>query len=390
VTAPVGTAATASAAAKPRVRKYSLVKVYGDLFKARLNALVVVSAAAGYLYTGGSSFFTYSGLASLLLGVTLTSFGAAGFNQIMEREYDKKMIRCARRPLVTGAISVRSAAIASLLTGAAGVATLAVGCNEFTAALGLFNALYYVLLYTPLKRVTKFNTEIGAVCGAIPPMMGWTAIWGRVLSELPDYTPSTIAYAASMSHALDACFLGAFLWIWQIQHFMTIAYRYKQDYERAGYKMWSEKDYTGHTTARYGLFWCAVMCGLPFLGHWLGFTSGWFMLFGSIPNVGLLLAYLLFYANPTPKTSKLAMVAGFLHMIVFFGFLLACMTNRPDVTPFIEPLKVTAWQAYCTVMGRDAKTGQPLKRDAKPAALTADAAPASAAASSASDSKATA
>lgn len=355
-------AAGEAAAAAPRVRKYSLTKLYGDLFKARLNALVVFSAAAGYLYSGGSSLFTYTGLGSLLLGVTLTSFGAAGFNQIMERKYDKMMMRTARRPLVTGALSVPTATAASFLTCAAGVATLAVGCNVPTAALGLFNALYYVLLYTPLKRVTKFNTEVGALCGAIPPVMGWMAIWGPVVSRLPDYDLSTLAVAASITNAADALFLGAFLWVWQMQHFMTIAYRYKQDYLRAGYKMWSERDGTGRKTAAYGMFWCWVMASLPFVGHYLGCTSGWFLLWGSIPNIGLLLAYGLFYANPTPKTSKTAMVAGFLHMIVFFVFLLGCMTNRPDVTPFIEPVRLGAWQAYCTVMGKDHQTGQPIAK----------------------------
>lgn len=141
---------------------------------------------------------------------------------------------------------------------------------------------------------------------------------------------------------------------------MTIAYRYRQDYLKAGYKMWSERDVTGRKTAAYGMFWCWVMASLPFVGHYLGCTSGWFLLWGTIPNIGLLLAYGLFCSNPSPKTSKTAMIAGFLHMIVFFAFLLGCMTSRPDVTPFIEPVKLGAWQAYCTVMGKDLKTGEPL------------------------------
>jgi protoheme IX farnesyltransferase len=147
----------------------------------------------------------------------MTAASSAILNQIVEREYDKLMPRTRRRPLPCGRISVNEALLTGAALGVFGVAYLAVMVNALTALLGLFTLASYVWVYTPLKRVSSLNTIVGAIPGAIPPVMGWTAATGRV-------GPGAVA-------------LFGILFLWQMPHFLAIAILYKRDYAMGGFKM---------------------------------------------------------------------------------------------------------------------------------------------------------
>ena len=205
----------------------SSLSSYLELGKARLSTLVVATTAVGFAVAPGR--FDALLFAWTLLGTTLAALGANSLNQWAERERDALMERTRTRPLPSGRLAAREALAAGVLESLGGVALLAALVNLLTALLAAFVILLYVLVYTPMKSRSHLNTLVGAVCGAIPPMMGWTAVTG----------------------ALDpgAYILAAVLFVWQIPHFLALAWLYREDYQRGGYKMLPHSDPSGRLTA---------------------------------------------------------------------------------------------------------------------------------------------
>ncbi|MFN2422096.1 MAG: heme o synthase [Gemmatimonadota bacterium] len=199
------------------------------LTKARITTLVLVTTAAGYVL-GARGGIDLTRLALTLLGTALASAGAAALNQVVERGADALMRRTASRPVAAGRITPRMGLAVGLALSAAGVATLAGTVNVLTATLGLATIVLYLGAYTPLKRRTELNTLVGAVPGAIPPVMGWTAATGSVDA--------------------GAWALFAILYLWQLPHFLAIAWMYREDYARAGFPMLPVVDPGGKSTAR--------------------------------------------------------------------------------------------------------------------------------------------
>ena len=187
-----------------------------ELTKPRITFLVLVTAAVGYALGVGNSFHPGVFL-SLLVGTALVSGGASALNQWMERDADALMARTASRPLPSGRLSPADALAFGLSISVVGLALLAGAVNGLTALLAAVTLATYVLAYTPLKRVTSLCTLVGAVPGAIPPMMGWAAARGTLSRE---------AWA-----------LFAVLFLWQLPHFLSIAWIYREDYARAGFPM---------------------------------------------------------------------------------------------------------------------------------------------------------
>jgi heme o synthase len=195
--------------------KSRLVDLY-ELTKPRMNFLVVITTAVGY-YMAVRYSFEWARLLHTIFGTAMTAAGASVLNQFIEREYDALMPRTSDRPLPAGRIAPADALFFGITFGVAGVAYLALAVNVLTAVLGGVTLLSYVFVYTPLKRVTPFNTVVGAVPGAIPPMMGVTAVTGAV-------SPEALA-------------LFAILFLWQMPHFLAIAILYRDDYAAGGFKM---------------------------------------------------------------------------------------------------------------------------------------------------------
>lgn len=188
---------------------------YLQLGKSRLTALVVLTAAGGYIMAPGD--FYIGTLLVTTLGTFLTSTSANTVNQFMEVPYDCQMARTRNRVLVQQLISPLHAMAFAGVTGIAGTAILALGSNPLTAALGLGNLALYTLVYTPMKRVSIINTWLGAIVGGVPPLMGWAACMGQL-------DPG-------------AWLLAGFLYAWQFPHFNSLSWNLRGEYSRGGYRM---------------------------------------------------------------------------------------------------------------------------------------------------------
>ena len=208
-----------------------------ELTKPRMNFLVVVTTMVGFYMGMRPGFDDWALLAHCLVGTALAAAGASVLNQYVERGYDRLMRRTQCRPLPAGRVAPLEALLLGVSLAAGGTLYLAALVNPLTASLGALTIGSYVFLYTPLKRLTTLCTVIGAVPGAIPPMMGWTAATG---------TLSPQAWA-----------LFGILFFWQMPHFLAIAVLYREDYARGGFKMLPVVDQslvvTGRQTVLYGM-----------------------------------------------------------------------------------------------------------------------------------------
>ncbi len=205
------------------------VSVYSDLFKARLTFLVLLTTLVGF-YVGYRGPLDYLLMLHTMLGTALVAAGASALNQLWEREHDANMRRTRERPLPSGRLQPLTVLIVGLAASVLGIVYLAAAVNLLTALIGAGTLLSYILIYTPLKRVTWLNTAIGAIPGALPPLMGWTAARGELSRE---------GWA-----------LFAILAFWQLPHFLAISWIYKDEYARAGFKMLSGIDPDGRRTGR--------------------------------------------------------------------------------------------------------------------------------------------
>ena len=208
------------------------------LAKPRLNFLVVVSALAGYAMAGGDTS-NVALLLSALIGTGLVAGGASAFNQVIEREPDGLMRRTRLRPLPDGRLQPGESLIFASATAGAGLLILAFGANAMSATVAFATLVTYAVIYTPFKRVSSFATVVGAVPGALPPVIGWAAARGS-LSQ-------------------GAWVLFAIVFLWQLPHFLAIAWIYREDYARAGFPMLPVIEPDGRSTARQACIYAAAL-----------------------------------------------------------------------------------------------------------------------------------
>jgi protoheme IX farnesyltransferase len=228
------------------------VAVYADLFKARLTFLVLLTTLVGF-YIGVRGPVDYLLMLHALLGTALVASGASALNQLWEREHDAKMRRTKDRPLPSGRLQPQTVLIVGCATAAVGLIYLELAVNLTTCLIGAVSLISYVFIYTPLKRVTWLNTAVGAIPGALPPLMGWTAARGEMTRE---------GWA-----------LFAILAFWQLPHFLAIAWIYRDEYAKAGFKMLPGIDPEGHRTARQAVSHTLGLLPIslcPFLFHMAG------------------------------------------------------------------------------------------------------------------------
>jgi protoheme IX farnesyltransferase len=205
-----------------------VLAILTELSKARLTALVLITTLAGFFVARTAAADWLAGL-HVLLGTGLVAAGAAALNEWWERDLDRLMERTSSRPLPAGQIEPGLALALGLTSSVGGLLYLGVVVNLLTALLGAMALVSYVLIYTPLKRRTTLNTFVGAVPGALPPLMGWTAARGEI--------------------GAGGLALFGILFLWQIPHFMAIAWLYREEYGRAGFRMMPVVDPSGRTTA---------------------------------------------------------------------------------------------------------------------------------------------
>lgn len=221
-----------SAAVVAPVAGKSLAASLSELFKIRLTTLVLLTTLVGY-YLGSRGPISLVSMFNAILGTALLAGGASALNQLLEREHDRKMHRTQDRPLPSGRMTPETVLVLGGLCAGAGLVWLALAVNLLTALLGAITLGSYVFIYTPLKRITTLNTVIGAIPGALPPLMGWTAARGEV--------------------SVEGWALFGILFFWQLPHFLAIAWMYRDEYARAGFVMLPSVDPAGERTGRQAL-----------------------------------------------------------------------------------------------------------------------------------------
>ena len=264
-----------------RVRTPSKVNDFYELTKPRLNFLVLVTTLVGY-YMAARGANDWHLVIHTLLATALTAAGASVLNQVIERDFDKLMPRTRLRPLPDGRISPREGIIYGCVLGLGGVVYLALAVNGLTALLGAFTLLSYLFVYTPMKRWTTLNTVIGAIPGAIPPVMGWTAVHGK-------FGPA-------------AAVLFCILFFWQMPHFLAIAILYRRDYAAGGFKMLPVVDEDLYVTGRQIVLYNAFLIPITLMPTLLHMTG------------------VVYFAS--------ALVLGFGYLT--FGLICAATRQRPD------------------------------------------------------------
>jgi protoheme IX farnesyltransferase len=207
----------------------SWAAVFSDLIKARLTTLVLLTTAVGF-YIGEIGSINFILFFNTLAATGLVAAGASALNQLLEREYDAKMRRTQDRPLPSGRLQPTTVAIFGGVGSVAGLIYLALAVNLLTSVLGAVTLVSYLFIYTPLKRVTWLNTAIGAIPGALPPLMGWTAARNELGGQ---------GWA-----------LFAILAFWQMPHFFAIAWIYRDEYAKAGFVMLPNVDADGKRTGQ--------------------------------------------------------------------------------------------------------------------------------------------
>ncbi len=231
-----------------------------ELFKARLTSLVLLTTLVGF-YLGQRGGMNWVLLLNTLAGTGLLACGAAALNQYLERDFDALMARTADRPLPAGRIQPQMVVVLGGVISVAGLLWLAFGANLLTAVLGAVTLISYLFIYTPLKRKTTLNTAIGAVPGALPPLMGWTAVRGDL--------------------SIEGWALFAILFFWQLPHFLAIAWMYREDYAKGGFVMLPLVDRDGSRTGRSAVSHTLGLLPVslsPFIFH----VSGTLYFFGAL------------------------------------------------------------------------------------------------------------
>lgn len=280
------------------VKRQSLFSAYVELFKVRVSVMVLITAAAG-IYLGrlrsGVSPFDLQSLYAIL-GIAVVTLGSSALNQALERRSDARMMRTRNRPMVVGPdgfarISLPHGLIVGFIAIFGGSLFLAAKTNLLTGTLTLLTAIGYVAIYTPLKRITTFNTFIGAFPGALPPLLGWTA--ARGLIEWP------------------AVALFAVIFVWQFPHFMAIGWMYRDDYRHGGIRLAATQQpitWAARSTVFQALFYAVLMIPTALWTTFLGVTGTPYAIVATVLSLGYLgftIRFARILRNPSdPSTRK--------------------------------------------------------------------------------------
>src|SRR6201981_2306121 len=253
-----------------RTRATSLFRDYAELTKLRVTSLIVMTAWCGYFFgahKAGESWFSF-GLLNALIGIGLVSSGTAALNEVMEHDVDGYMRRTALRPIPAGRMSLRHAMIVGLLMSVGGSFYLAIFANPLTGLLTFLTSVVYLAAYTPLKRVSPICTFVGAFPGAMPGVLGWTAVRGRL--------------------EWGTLVLFAILFIWQFPHFFSIAWLYRDDYAQGGVRMLPVVEQDGRSTAARILIYSLVLVPVSTLPSMMGMAGRIYLLGAVLLGLGLL------------------------------------------------------------------------------------------------------
>jgi protoheme IX farnesyltransferase len=299
--------ASAQPVIAPLATEKTRFTVFSELVKARLTSLVLVTTAVGF-YIGMRGSMDWLLLFHTLLGTAMVAGGAAALNQLIEREHDAKMHRTEDRPLPSGRLTPETVLVFGGLISATGLAYLALTVNLLTSVLGIVTLFSYVFVYTPLKRVTTLNTVIGAIPGALPPLMGWTAARGQV--------------------NVEGWSLFAILFFWQLPHFLAIAWMYRDDYARGGYVMLPIVDPDGVRTGRQAISHTIGLMAVSLFPVLLG-LAGWYYCAGAILLGAIFLAAAIrFSRRLTMSAARQLFFASIIYLPLLLGLMVLDKINN--------------------------------------------------------------
>jgi protoheme IX farnesyltransferase len=270
---------------------------YAELTKPRIAFLLVLTAAAGF-YLGNSGTFDWALFANAMLGIALLAFGVATLNQYIERETDTLMKRTAARPLPSGRLTPNEALGFGILQCAVAEVYLAALVNLLTATLGVIVILGYVLVYTPLKTRSSASTAIGAIPGAMPPLMGWTAATGDI--------------------TLAAWSLFVIQFLWQFPHFLSIAWMYREQYAKAGILMLPVLEPEGRITARQIVSFAFMLLVVSLAPFFLGFASVIYLGVAAILSVWFFIESVKFARKRTDALARRLLLASVIYLPILF------------------------------------------------------------------------
>jgi protoheme IX farnesyltransferase len=272
-----------------------------SLTKPRLNFLVVVTAAVGY-YLGAGSLDALK-WAEAICGTALVAGGAAGLNQVYERATDSLMWRTRARPLVAQRLTVSEATVFSLALSSTGILLLATRTNLLAAFLALLTLLSYIAVYTPMKRRSPLATLVGAVPGALPPMIGWAAAHGSLTA--------------------GAWALFAIVFVWQIPHFMAIAWLYRDDFSRAGFPLLPVKHPDGKSTARQAILFSVLLIPVSLAPFFLHMAGTIYAATAALGSLALLAASISFMAARTNQRARRLFIGSITYLPLLWALLIA-------------------------------------------------------------------
>lgn len=288
-----GAPVEASSTVQPLAEPVTLVSDLMQLTRLRLNLMVVLTTAIGFAMAV-VDVFPVALFLHTVIGTTLVAAASSALNQVLERDVDARMRRTAGRPIPSGRMSPDAALAIGVGIALLGLVELSLAVNLLTALLGALTLAGYLFVYTPLKRVTSLATVIGAVPGAIPPVMGWTALRGDI--------------------GVGAWVLFAILFLWQLPHFLAIAWVYRADYARGGLPMLPVVDPEGDLTARQMVLYCAALLPVSLLPTLVGLTGLAYFACAIVAGLVYLAYAFLFVSQRTNLAARRLMIASVMYL----------------------------------------------------------------------------
>lgn len=278
---------------------------FATLVKARLTLLVLFTTAVGY-YLGATDEIRPLAFLHAVLATALAAGGAAALNQWWERKLDAQMHRTRERPIPGGRMAPRDALVLGILLSLGGTVYLALACNTLSAVLGALTILLYIFAYTPLKRISTSNTLVGAIPGAIPPMIGWAA----ARNELGP----------------GAWSLFVILFFWQLPHFFALSWMYRGDYARAGFRMVSSDDDSGARSSSQTVLFCMLLLMMSGFPTFVGLASTTYLLCAVSLSSGFVFMALRFHRRRTVKDARNVFLASIIYLPILLGALVLTKT----------------------------------------------------------------
>ena len=287
------------------------MRSYLELTKPRITWLILMSTGIGYFF--GLPSHALADLNVLLLihtivGTALIASGTAALNQWYERDADEKMLRTAGRPLPSGRLNATRALWFAIALSAAGFIELYFGANPLTAGIGAFTLASYLFLYTPLKRRTWWSTTIGAIPGAMPPMIGYAAAAGTI--------------------TMESWVLFAILFLWQFPHFYSIAWMYKEDYARAGIQMLPVVEPDCRSTARQIVLYGIALIPVSLVPAMLGMSGRIYLVGALLLGLWFLYSGVRVALERTLARARRVLITSVLYLPLIYGLMLL---DRPGL-----------------------------------------------------------